>query len=251
MNAENRDALRRYLLGVADPAVLEEIESRVFSDDEVFWERLAIAEDELVDDYAAGALDADQRVAFETAFLTTDERRAKLAFALAIGAHARQRETERTGIWTWWQGAVSAPRWALAAAAGLLLLVVPGLIGQFAPASRIPSALTVSLAPGLLRDAGGEVARVRPEPGCQVVQFDLTADADPYSAYAATVYDVNGGAIWTQHRLTGIPRDGSTAITLTVPCELLPEGDYWVRLSGLAPEQDPAPLDRYDFRVLR
>jgi len=58
-------------------------------------------------------------------------------------------------------------------------------------------------------------------------------------------------AIWSQHRLVGVPRDGSVAFRLTVPCDLLPEDDYWVRLSGLKPGAEPDPLDRYDFRILR
>jgi hypothetical protein len=115
----------------------------------------------------------------------------------------------------------------------------------------MPAAQAVSIAPGLLRDAGGEIARVVPTPGCQVVHLDLTTGAEPFPAYAATVYDVNGAALWSQHRLSGAAHAGSVVVRLTLPCELLPEGDYWVRLSGVAPGQEPAPLDRYDFRVLQ
>jgi hypothetical protein len=251
MNDTSPDILRRYLLGEADPGARDEIEQRLFSDDEVFWERLAIAEDDLIDDYAAGTLDAGETALVETRFLTTAERRGKLEFALALRAYAAQRSAGRASAREWLRAPSSLPRWVLAAAATLVLLLVPGLVWQFAPAGRSPAAITVSLAPGLLRDAGGEMARVRPAPGCQVVHLDLTTSADLYPAFAATVYDVNGAAIWSQHRLTGAARDGAVAVTLSVPCELLPEGDYWVRLSGLRPGQDPAPLDRYDFRVLR
>ena len=83
------------------------------------------------------------------------------------------------------------------------------------------------------------------------MHLDLTAGPEPYPAYAATVLDVNGAAIWSQHTLSGVARAGSVAVRLTLPCELLSEGDYWVRLSGLSPGQEPAPLGRYDFRVLR
>jgi len=250
MNAASPDVLRRYLLGGVDAGARDEIEERLLSDDRVFWERLAIAEDELIDDYAAGALDEAARAAFESRFLCTAERRAKLEFARALRDYARAKAATRTGVWDWLRVPAAVPRWAVAAAAALLLLV-PGVIWQFVPAGRGPAAVSVSLAPGLLRDAGGEIARVVPEPGCQILHLDLAAGGEAYAGYAATIYDVNGGAIWSQHNVGGAARKGGTSVRLTLPCDLLPEGDYWVRLSGLAPGQEPAPLDRYDFRLLR
>ena len=251
MNAANPDPLRRYLLGAADDHVREEIEQQLFSDDQVFWERLGIAEDELIADYIAGALDGEERAWFESRFLKTDERRANLEFALALRTYANQRGASRTGVWNWLLSPAAVPRWALAAAASFLLVLAPALIWQFGPAGRGPAAVAVSLAPGLLRDAGGEVARVQPAPGCQVLHLDLTTGSEAYSAYGATIYDVNGVPLWSQHRLAGAALDGAVSIRLTVPCELLPEGDYWVRLLGVNPGQEPVSLDRYDFRVLR
>jgi hypothetical protein len=251
MNAANQDVVRRYLLGASDAESRDELEQRLFSDDQVFWERVAVAEDELIDDYAAGALDADERGLCEANFLCTAERRAKLEFARALGAYARQREVRRSGAWDLLRAPSSVPRWAVAAAAGLVLLLVPAILWQFNSGGRAPAAITVSLAPGLLRDAGGETARVRLAPGCQVIHLDLAAADGPFAAYAATIYGVGGEAIWSQHKLTGASRDGAVLVRLTVPCDLLPEGDYWVRLSGLSPGKEPATLDRYDFRVLR
>jgi len=250
MNASNHDVMRLYLLGAADAGSRDDIEQRLFSDDQVFWERLSIAEDDLIDDYAARALDEDARRQFESHFLCTAERRAKLHFALALREYAREEPADRTGAVSWLRAPSALPRWAVAAAASLLLLV-PGVIWQLAPGGRAPAVVSVSLAPGMLRDAGGEIARVVPAPGCQVMHLDLMVGSGPYSGYAATVFDVNGEAVWSQHRLAGETRAGAIAVRLTLPCDLLPEGDYWVRLSGLSPGQEPAPLDRYDFRVLR
>jgi len=250
MSASNQDVLRLYLLGAADAGSQDDIEQRLFSDDQVFWERLSIAEDDLIDDYAARALDEDARRQFETHFLCTAERRDKLQFALALREYAREERADRTGAVSWLRAPSALPRWAVAAAASLLVLV-PGVIWQFAPGGRTPAVVSVSLAPGMLRDAGAEIARVVPAPGCQVMHLDLTAGSEPYSGYAATVFGVNGEAIWSQHKLSGVRREGAIAVRLTLPCDLLPEGDYWVRLSGLSPGQEPAPLDRYDIRVLR
>jgi hypothetical protein len=40
-------------------------------------------------------------------------------------------------------------------------------------------------------------------------------------------------------------------ITLTLPIEILADGDYFVRLYGISPGVDPVVVHRYDFRVLR
>jgi hypothetical protein len=86
---------------------------------------------------------------------------------------------------------------------------------------------------------------------CRLVHLELSADPEPYAGYSATVYEVGGEEISSQYKLAGVARDGVVAVRLTLPCELLPEGDYWVRLRGVMPGREPIPLDRYDFRVLR
>ena len=250
MKPANEDVLRRYLLGRMDPESRDGIEARLFSDDQVFWERLNLAEDELIDAYAAGTLDDEEKVLFDTSFLSTNERRAKLEFALALGAYAEQRRDKRRGSWDWLRVPVAAPRWVLATAATLMLLL-PGVVWRIAPGGGSPTDVTVSLASGLLRDGGGELKRVLAPAACQLVHLELSADPEPYAGYSATVYEVGGEEIWSKYKLVGIARDGSVAVRLTLPCESLPEGDYWVRLRGVMPGREPIPLDRYDFRVLR
>ena len=250
MNTSSHDVMRRYLLGLADPQSREELEQRLFSDDQVYWERLTIAEDELIDDHVAGVLSDAESAAFTATFLCSDERRAKLAFARAIRAYAREGRPASRGAWHWLRTPAAVPRWVAAVAASLLLMAA-GLAWQLNTGSRPAAPLAVTVAPGLLRDAGAETVRVRPAKDCQVVHLDLQAAAGSYSEYAATLHDQNGAPAWSQFGMTGTLREGVVIVRMTVPCELLPEGDYWVRLSGVAPGQEPAALDRYDFRVLR
>lgn len=250
MNTTSHDVMRRYLLGLADPQSRDQLEARLFSDDQVFWERLTIAEDELIDDYAAGLLRDEEAVAFTSTFLCSDERRAKLAFAEAMRDCARERQPARRDAWSWLRAPAAIPRW-VAAVAAVLVLTVAGLSWQLSLRTSPAAPIAVVLAPGLLRDAGSDAARVRPTPGCQVVHLDMQSSAGPYTEFAATLHDVNGAPLWSQFRLAGTTRAGAFLIRFTVPCEQLPEGDYWVRLSGLAPGQAPTALERYDFRVLR
>jgi hypothetical protein len=250
MNSTANDVMRRYLLGLADPQSREELEQRLFSDDQVYWERLTIAEDELIDDHAAGALSEAESAAFTAAFLCSEERRSKLEFARAIRAYAREDRPASRGAWHWLRTPAVVPRWVTAVAASLVLMAA-GLAWQLSTGTRPAAPLAVTVAPGLLRDAGADTVRVRPARDCQVVHLDLQAAAGPYPEYAATLHDENGAPAWSQFRMTGTLREGVAIVRLTVPCELLPEGDYWVRLSGVAPGQEPAALGRYDFRVLR
>jgi hypothetical protein len=250
MNISSTDVMRRYLLGLADPESREALDARLFSDDQVFWERLTIAEDDLVDDYAAGELGAEESAAFASTFLCSEERRSKLAFAQAIRECARQGRPVRRGVWDWLRTPAAVPRWAAGVAASLVLMAA-GLAWQINTGILPPAPLAVTVAPGLLRDAGAELARVRPSKGCQVVHLDLQAPAGPYTDYAATLHDQDGAPLWSQFSLAGTAREGMVVVRLAVPCDLLPEGDYWVRLSGVAPGQEPVTLDRYDLRVLR
>src|SRR5687767_4378188 len=129
--------LRRYLLGTIEPDVREDVERRLFSEDRIFWEQLCLAEDELIDDYVSNDLDDDERRSFEACFLSTEERQEKLGFARALKAHAGgevDRDSQLTGLRrlrSRFAGNLAVPAWA-AAAAAVLLIVLPGLTWQMA-----------------------------------------------------------------------------------------------------------------------
>ena len=116
----------------------EDVEKRLFSDDRIFWEQLCLAEDELIDAYATGDLDDEEIQRFEECFLTTEERREKLAFARTLKAHVDS-EPGKAGSRAWrpFSRRLLVPSWA-AAAAALLLLVLPVLTWQMGTPSRTP-----------------------------------------------------------------------------------------------------------------
>lgn len=241
--------LRHYLLGTIDPAVREDVERRLFSDDRIFWEQLCLAEDELIDDYVDDELDAKEVESFERCFLSTEERREKLEFARALKAHVEKQQSTRRRVWYPLRGQVSAPSWAVAMAA-MLLLVLPAVAWQFAGARAERDEVSAWLASGLVRGAGGELTRVQIPLSTKLVRLHLEPDGE-YRSYRATLHLATGDEIWSQTNLTASTIDGRAAVTLTLPSELLPTGDYYVRLQGVGPRLDPVVLDRFDFRVLR
>jgi hypothetical protein len=124
--------LRRYLLAALPDDQREQIEAAYLSNDGAF-EQLQIAEDDLIDAYVYGDLDAEDRERFEHAFLTSQRRRERLALASAL-----RREAEAAGLSapaaraagqlddvgsSWasrlvgWVSAPSVPRWAFLSAA--------------------------------------------------------------------------------------------------------------------------------------
>ena len=244
--------LRRYLLGTVTPQSREGLEARLFSDDKLFWERISIAEDELVGDYVQDALDGEERRDFERHFLCTDERRAKVEFAKALHAYVQQpqlqSESSRESRTGWFLRPMLSPAWALAAAALLLIVLqLPRFMSGRVGDGTTSGVVAVTLPAGLMRAVGGELTRVRLNANSRVVQLQLDPGSTPYASYRAAVYHVDGDDLIADMKVTSTP----TGLTLTLPGDLLPGGDYYIRLQGLTPGAAPAPLNRYDFRVLR
>jgi hypothetical protein len=264
MNGDARDdvVLRRYLLGHVAPEVRERIEGRLFSDDKAFWEHLCLVEDELIESYVAGELDSKDVDRFETSFLCTDERHDKLEFARALRAYVAAEEPEpvpaRASIWQQLQDMVSVPRWALAgAAAGVIALAFAG--GFYSrpatPVAVVTTDVTASVSTGLVRGATAELPRVQLPQDCKLLRLRVEPDEE-HPRYAATLYDVSGTELWSQSNLTRSEAGRQTAVALTLPCEMVTAGDYYVTLRA-APPPDASAIkaiaagSRASFRVLR
>jgi DNA-directed RNA polymerase specialized sigma24 family protein len=76
--SQGRELLKSYLLGVASADEREAVEDEYLADHRSI-KRLLRAEDDLIEDYARGALTAAERALFEKNFLRTAERRKRLA----------------------------------------------------------------------------------------------------------------------------------------------------------------------------
>ena len=81
---KSEGTVRQYLLGrVSDEATLEGLEELLFTDEE-FCTRVALAEDELVNDYVLGYLDEEDAASFDATLADNPERRFKLNLTRAI-----------------------------------------------------------------------------------------------------------------------------------------------------------------------
>ena len=75
--------IRTFLLGMADPEAEKNIEEGILSGS-LPSEDLVLIEEELIDDHVLGRLSREEEAAFQARFLTTTERRDKVAFSRAI-----------------------------------------------------------------------------------------------------------------------------------------------------------------------
>src|SRR5215510_380059 len=106
---EQEDQIRRYLLGAATPDEVEQVETDLLRGEENV-ELLLLIEDELITDYALGALEQRERELLEENFFSTPERRERLMIAremvnqvTAYGklGTAEEIEEARTGAKSW------------------------------------------------------------------------------------------------------------------------------------------------------
>src|ERR1044072_6675708 len=83
IDPETQARIRSYLLGEANEAECQAIETMILSDDELYEELLAL-EDEVIDEYLNEKLNPEVRSRFEKHFLTTPEHLEQLQFARAF-----------------------------------------------------------------------------------------------------------------------------------------------------------------------
>src|SRR5262249_53972305 len=142
---KQEDQIRRYLLGAATPDEVEQVETDLLRGEENV-ELLLLIEDELITDYALGALEQRERELLEENFFSTPDRRERLMIARElvkqVSAYgklgtAEEIEEARTGDRLWgtpptWEWMIATLRsgqisWEMAVDASLLVGVGLGI----------------------------------------------------------------------------------------------------------------------------
>jgi hypothetical protein len=62
------------------------------------------------------------------------------------------------------------------------------------------------------------------------VRLRLELPEDGYRLYRAALHDPDGGEIWSASKLRAAGKPGQPAVVVAVPSELLPRGDYLLKL---------------------
>lgn len=278
-NAGEQQTIREYLLGQLAGEQQSHFEERLLTDDDVF-EELEIVEDELVDEYLREELTPADRAGFESHFMAAQEHRDKLAFARAFrksltnkvglpgqapspaqpaepgvgeasGTEASTvRTPSRKKSWFTFFG-IQNPALGYATAVALVLVVVgiSWVVWRRATAPRDPGrVLSVVLTSGLTR-GDGEGASVRVPHETDTLRLQLILSDNRYKSFEAILLDGDGRALTTQSNLTAETVNGQPAVIFDVPANLVPPGDYRMKLSGLNSDGQPVPVASYSFRT--
>ena len=274
-----KDNLRKYLLQELAEADQEQIELKLLTDKE-FGGRLAIAQDELIDDFVTAKLSDHQAKRFREHYLITPKRRQKLGFATALDRYVTERMSGRkAGVFKRLVTFVYAkPVKTAFALAGLILIFGAGIVtvwrtqsGQqkhlqeeFARVNRpeetdsIPYPLlkqgsgntrVLTLRENVVRE-DGDSRRVEVTAGVTLVRLLLELGVGSYSSFNVRLQTANSQELASLGNVKARDAEGAQFVVINVPSELLTSGDYQLRLTGISSDGRATDLGLYPFQVL-
>jgi hypothetical protein len=257
MNADRgASTARRYLLGVADDEECSAIEREYFAD-EAAIDRIAAVEDDLVEDYLADRLPAEDRDRFEQHYLASPRHRARVEAIRQLSLMAGEdRRPPRAAALRYL--AIAAV--LLIAAGGVVWMVVarkPQSIGAPsglpATARSIPAhprIFAVSLSPIAVRSASEGQSFIIPA-GTDVVALQLEGAVDSAQAAnsRAVIQTVGGGEIWAGPVSSAATLPPGVIARFEVPAARLSIDDYIVVLFGTDAGGAERERNRYVLRL--
>jgi anti-sigma factor RsiW len=100
---------------------------------------------------------------------------------------------------------------------------------------RLPSALSLILAPSFTRDRDTGMKKLKIPPGIRQLNFQLNLRGEAeYKLYQAIILTADGAEKWSQDRLPAKQTGSVKTVVLSLPSSLLTDGDYELRLKGYA-----------------
>jgi len=229
------EQLARYLLGELAPADEAAIDDALV--DEAVWDAVKRAEDDLLDAYANGELDAArrQRLADRLAGSPRLRERVRLHQDLRTVADARRR---RAG---WKRAGTAGVVGALAVAAALVLFIASRGGGD--GVERGAETVALTLVP-TTRAGGAAVVRTA---GHRTLALSVAVDPEEAFPRYRVRLTAAGAALWSQD--DAVAADGG--IALRVPVSALVDGMHELELTGLGASGQAVRLGARSFRVVR
>lgn len=251
---------RRYLLGDTNDEETAVIEQKYFEDDEAV-DRIAAAEDDLIEDYLAGQLTPADRDRFERGYLSVPAHRIRVETIRRLMTTATPRGSAQGGGGLAPKRTIRYIPW-LALAASLLIVAsaafwmlspfgrpqassaanrtAPATPSSIAPpeqtprtAPNAPRIFAVTISPVAVRSAA-ESARVVVPAGTDVVALRLESEGGgQLVARRVSIRTVAGTEVWQGSVVTDGERTSGVAGRVDVPAASLPADDYMVTLYGV------------------
>ena len=249
---KDNDELRQYLLGNLSESARERLERRVLDQTEVNDEVQA-TEDELIDQYLGGRLNAEERKRFESFFLVPAERQQKLRFGRTLRKYLDSlpsvKADQETGKsrFRW-----LAPRPVLVASLLVICLSVLGAL-WWVNHRRVTTGLNgqtlaITLDPGSSRANDGRTQRIQAPAAYGAVEVQLEVASNEYRLYEVDFLRERQ-LLNTYKSLQAQNKNGRLVIVLVIPAQRLEPGDYTFRLSGTTNSGQIEYRDQYQLRV--
>jgi hypothetical protein len=267
---------RRYLLGLVTEEERSAVEQEYFHSDETV-DRIAAAEDDLIEDYLSESLDPVERELFEREYLATVQHRQRVETVrqlLASGARTPHRDTA-TNQPRQFQWMALAAALVLVAAGTLWIFTssrgdkrpgieksppaastsvppsAPGVPGQPPrPTPPAPRVFAVSISPVTVRTAADVPSVILPA-GTDIVALSLEGEVDgrKRAGGRATIRTVSGSEVWQGPAIVTGDLPSEVIARLEIPAPRLAVDDYVITLLATDAGGAERELSRYFLRV--
>ena len=233
---EDKNNIRRYLLGQLEEAEEERLELRLLTDPS-FGEEFDTVVDEIADQYAGNELEGEERDRVEQYFLRSAERQQKVHFSRELLERAA---TERGGrraataaepsfaerIQAFWRNQSFALRTATAFAAIVVVVGLGYLASQRDTSSGTLASITLAMNTSD-RASGAEVKTVKLEPGNRGVRIELTLpdQSQPAQNYRVELIDEQ-----QRTRNLSVKERTDKSLIVEIPASEIPRGTYLIHL---------------------
>lgn len=228
-NLAEQERIRRYLLGQLADDARQAIERDLLTSGELF-EELQIVEDELIDEYLAGKMSADENVQFRRHFMATVDRQDKVRFAGAL--HRYLKEKERASAPNL-RAAMMKRAWAIPVASlALIVLIAAGLWLTRTREPRTFATVTLNLSYGE-RGPGDQPTRVKLDPDIDALKLllKLPDSSPPETQYRAELLDNSGGS----QSVEAVVQD-SQMVSVLIRANKLKREAFAIRLFARGPD---------------
>ena len=255
---EDKNEVRRYLLGQLGEADQERLEMRLLTDPS-FIEEFDTIVDEIADQYAGDEFKGEERKRVEHHFLGSAERQQKVRFARELMERAAsERSVDRVAVAptpgflesvrAFWRSQSPSLRVAIAMAAivivvGLAVLTRPVFFGTSGPDALV--ALNIHSSD---RASGSERESVKLEPGTGRLRIELKLPDQTPEAQNFRVELFDG-----QQRSRNLPVEERSAQSLfvAIPAKEITPGSYIIHLYSVSPDgSEQRVRGSYFFNVL-
>jgi hypothetical protein len=272
--------IRQYLLGDLDEEARQQVEQRVMTERD-YKEEVLMSEEELLEEFAAGALKGHERELFLNNYLSAPLQKRKLRFVQAINKYAANRppltavKVPETSWFRRYFDAFRARKWFVQLSWALLVVIVIGsswvafqtwpwrsqqaelrqelerLNSQQSNVFEASSSvLSATLVPLSLREGSKAVPlTIRHE--TQIVQFRLAVPPGQHQRYRATLKNSKLDEVLSLDDLPVRTLGNARLIVIQVPARVFKTDDYVLTLSGLNSVGAYEEEGDYSFRVVR